>query len=113
MGDDWQRRSRHIKRLEKKLKKLENFLESAKPRIGLSNEEVKSNITDNESGFIKSAHGYIHGYNGVWIADSGNQVIICAQAIGSVAENGCFPEMLDSLKENMKMISRKKERLKK
>ena len=113
MGEDLERRTRHIERLEKKLKRLDSFLENAKPRIGISNEEVKSNITDNESGLIKSAHGYVQGYNGVGIADSGNQVIICAETIGSVAESGCFSEMLDSLEENMKKISRKKEPLKK
>ena len=107
MGDDTERRERSIKRLEKKLKKLNNFLEEAKPKKGVTIAEVQSNITDNESARIKGPHGYIQGYNGITIADSGNQVIICAQAIGSGAESGCFPQMLDSLEENMKMLTGK------
>ena len=88
-------------------------METAKPRKGLSGSEVKSNITDNESGFIKSAKGYVQGYNGVSIADSGNQIIIAAEATGTVAESGIFPEMLDKLEENMKTITGKEEPLKK
>jgi len=88
-------------------------LEKAEPRKGLAGKEVKSNITDNESGFIKSADGYIQGYNAIAIADSANQVIISAKAKGTVAENGCFPEMLKDLEENMKKISSKENPFKK
>ena len=112
MGDDRERRERSIERLEKKLERLNEFLEKAEPRAGVSGEEVQSNITDNESALIKGPHGYIQGYNGIAIADSGNQVIITAQAIGSGAESGCFPQMLDSLEENMKKATGKKEPLK-
>jgi transposase len=112
MGDDRERRSRSIKRLENKLEKLNKFLEEAKPRMGVSGEEVQSNITDNESARIKGPHGYIQGYNGIAIADSGSQVIVSAQAIGSGPESGCFSQMLDSLQENMKTITGKKKPLK-
>jgi len=76
-------------------------------------EEVQSNVTDNESALIKSPHGHIQGYNGIAIADSGSQIIVSAEVTGSGPESGSFPKMLDSLEENMKMVSRKKEPLKK
>jgi transposase len=113
LGDDKERRKRSIERLEKKLKRLDTFLSTAEPRNGSSGEEVQSNITDNESARIKGPHGYIQGYNGIAIADSGNQVIVSAQAIGSGSESGCFPEMLDSLEETMEMVTGKKNPLKK
>ena len=47
-------------------------------------------------------HGYIQGYNGIAVADSGNQVIIAAEAVGSGPEGNSLPRMLDSLNENMK-----------
>jgi len=112
MGEDKERRERSIKRLEKKLKRLNTFLNEAKPKAGISGSEVQSNITDNESARIKSPHGYIQGYNGITIADSGNQVVVTAEAIGSGPENGCFPEMLDRLEENMKTITGKEKPLK-
>jgi len=113
MGENKERRQRSIERLENKLKKLDMFLATAEPRKGTSGEEVQSNITDNESARIKSPHGYIQGYNGIAIADSGSQVIVCAQAIGCGPESGCFPGMLDRLEENMKTITGKKKPLKK
>ena len=113
MGDDKERRGHSIERLEKKLEKLDNFLKTAKPREGVSGQEVQSNITDNESALIKSPHGYIQGYNGITIADSGNQIIISAEAIGSGPESGCFPKMLDSLEETMKELTGKEKPLKK
>jgi hypothetical protein len=113
MGDDTERRERSIKRLEKKLKGLNNFLKEASPKKGVTVAEVQSNITDNESARIKGPHGFIQGYNGITIADSANQVIICAEAIGSGAESGCFPQMLDNLEENMKTLTGKVKPLKK
>src|SRR5215469_4281371 len=109
MGPRKDRKERQLQRLNKKLDRLDKFLETASPRKGLSGDEVKSNTTDNESGFIKSAKGYIQGYNAVTIADSGNQIIIAADVIGTVAESGIFPEMLSKLEENMEMITGKEE----
>jgi hypothetical protein len=113
MGTRKDRRERQLKRLNGKLNKLDAFLETAKPRKGLSGEEVKANTTDNESGFIKGAKGYIQGYNGVTIADSGSQVIIAAEVTGGVAEGGMFPQMLNNLEENMKALTGKEGPLKK
>ena len=113
MGDATERRNKTIIKANKKLKKLNEALEQLKPRKGLSDTEVKSNITDNESALIKSKEGYIQGYNGVAIADSANQVIMCAEVTGSVAESGKFPEMLETLKENMSELTGKDEPLKK
>ena len=113
LGDDKERRERSIERLEKKLKRLDGFLSEAVAKKGVSGEEVKTNVTDPESANIKSSHGYIQGYNGIGISDSANQIIVCAEAIGSGPENGCFPKVLDKLEENMKKVSGKKKPLRK
>ena len=112
MGDDRERRKRSIERLEKKLKKLDVFLKTAEPKKGTSGDEVQSNITDNESAKIKGPHGYIQGYNGIAIADSGNQIIISAEATGT-SESGIFPKILGNLEENMRTITGKEKPLKK
>ena len=112
MGDDRERRQRSIQRLEKKLKRLNTFLQTAEPKQGVSGQEVQTNITDSESARIKGPHGYIQGYNGIVVSDSGNQVIIAAEAISSGAESGCFTQMLDSVEENMKKVTGKKKPLK-
>jgi hypothetical protein len=112
MGDDQERRQRAIERMEKKLKKLDEFLKDAKPREGVSGGEVQSNITDNESALIKSPHGYIQGYNGIAMVDSGSQVIVCAEAVGSGPESGSVPKMLDKLEENMQKVTGEEKPLK-
>jgi hypothetical protein len=68
----------HMERIEKKLRRINAFLETAEPRTGSGGEEVQSNITDNESAKIKGPHGYIQGYNGIAAADCANQVIVTA-----------------------------------
>jgi transposase len=113
MGEGKERRQRTVERLKKKLHKLEKFLETAEPKMGVSGSEVKTNITDPESAYIKSSEGYIQGYNGITISDSANQIVICAKAIGSGPESGSFPEMLNKLEENMKTVTNKEDPLKK
>ena len=113
MGERRDRMDRHLARIEKKLKRLDTFLEKAEPKKGLSIYEVQSNITDNESAKIKGPNGYIQGYNGIAVADSQNQVIICTEAVGSASESGSFPEMLDSLEKNMRTLTGKEKPLKK
>ena len=112
LGDDKERHERHIRRVEAKLKKIKRYLDIAEPKLGPSGQEVQGNITDNESARIKGPHGYIQGYNGISIADSGNQIVISTEVIGSGAEGGCFPQMLDNLETNMKTVTKKKHPLK-
>jgi hypothetical protein len=95
---------RHLERIEKKSKYIDEFLKRAEPKIGAIGREVKSNVTDNESVLIKGAHGYIQGYNGLAIADSANQVIITAEVYGKGSENEAFPEMLEELEAGMKEL---------
>jgi len=113
MGKDRDRRKRAIERLEKNWEKMNKFLEEAEPKKGASGGEVKSNITDNESALIKGPHGYIQGYNGITVADSGSQIIVSAEVTGSGPESGNFPKMLESFEENMKTVTGKENPLKK
>ena len=103
---------RKLKRLEKKAAKIFNFLETNEHRKGSRGEEIKSNVTDNESGKIKGPHGVIQGYNGIAVVDDKNQIIVAANAFGSVAEGKYFTEMLEDTETSMKMLTRKKNPLK-
>jgi hypothetical protein len=60
---------------------------------------------------MKGPHGYIQGYNGIAGADSGNQVIVCAKAVGSGPESGAFPEMMDRLEAVMQAVTGKEKPL--
>ena len=93
-----------LKRLEKKAERILDFLENHDERMGTSGEIIKSNVTDNESGKIKGPHGVIQGYNGIAVADSKNQIIVAADAYGSVSEGQFFSKMLEKTERNMREI---------
>ena len=101
-----------LKNMRKKADKILEFLNTHEDRRGASGEIVKSNITDPESGKIKGPHGVIQGYNGIAVADDKNQIILAANAYGTVAEGQFFSEMLDQTNKSMKKITGKKTPLK-
>ena len=103
---------RKREKLRKKAERIINFLETHAERTGASGEVVKSNITDNESGKIQSSHGVIQGYNGIAVADSKSQVIVAANAYGTVAEGQFFPELLEMTEKNMMVVKGKEKPLK-
>jgi hypothetical protein len=110
--EDKEMRERHIKRVTKKLEKLNAFLASHPvDKLGASGQPVQNNITDEESAKIKGPHGYIQGYNGIAAADSANQVIVAAEAFGSGPEAKSFPDMLDLMDANMKAVTGKEKPL--
>jgi len=96
--------TKKLERLEKKAQKIYEFLQTHEDRKGAGGEIIQSNITDNESGKIKCSHGVIQGYNGIAVADNKNQVIVAANAYGTVAEGQFFEEMLNETEKNMKLI---------
>ena len=101
-----------LERLERKAEKILDFLDTHGDRRGAGGEIIKSNVTDNESGKIKGPYGVIQGYNGIAVADGKNQVILAAEAYGTVAEGQFFPEMLDKAETGMGLINGEKEPLK-
>jgi transposase len=103
-GEEMAADQRKLERLEKQENKILQFLETHEDRRGAGGDIIQSNITDNESGKIKGPHGVIQGYNGIAVADSKNQVIVAANAYGSVSEGQFFPEMLEKTERNMRAI---------
>src|SRR5215469_8902312 len=101
-----------LETLDKKASKILEFLKTHEDRIGAGGEIIKSNITDNESGKIHSSHGVIQGYNGLAVADSKNQVILAADAYGTVAEGQYFGEMMEQAESNLQEVTGKSEPLK-
>ena len=104
--------NRKLKKMKKKADKILEFLNTHDDRKGASGEIVKSNVTDNDSGKIKGPHGVIQGYNGIAVADDKNQIILAANAYGTVAEGQFFKEMLDETEKSMKKMTGKKKPLK-
>jgi transposase len=91
---------RHI--LQSKIAKISGFLKGMEQKGGKRVEEVKSNVTDNESAMIRSSSGFLQGYIGIAMSDKENQIIISAEAAGSANEGEHLPEVLDEALQNIK-----------
>ena len=97
------KREKQIKKLEGKAERIRKFLEENEPRQGKSG-EIKSNVTDNDSGKMVTSHGAIQGYNAQALVDSEHQVIVCAEASGAGQDNEHIPPLVDGVKKNLKAI---------
>jgi hypothetical protein len=97
---------RHYKEQQKKLnreiEKISAFLEAMGKKESRRGEEIKSNVTDNESALIHAPSGYIQGYIGLAVSGQKGQVIVSAEAAGSANECEHFPRTLDKALDNMK-----------
>jgi transposase len=101
------RATQAVETLNQASDKIGKFLESSKPRIGVSKKktEVKSNITDNESAKMTTSKGTIQGYNGVATVDKKHQIIIDAQAFGAGQEQHTLKPVLEKIEERYKRLN--------
>jgi transposase len=95
-----------IDTLGKHFDKIDQFLKTATPRMGQGKrpKEVKSNITDNESGKMTTSKGTIQGYNGVAAVDKKHQIIVDAQSFGEGQEHHTLKPVLNSIKERYQRV---------
>lgn len=86
--------------LQQHFDKIDRFLKTSAPRMGRGQRpnEVKSNITDNESAKIHTSKGTIQGYNGIAAVDKKHQIIVEAQAYGEVQEHHTLAPMIDGVR---------------
>jgi len=97
-------RQKQIERLQKKADRIGKWLKENEAKIGPRGKEITSNITDNESAEMYTAHGIIQGYNGQALVDSKHQVIIHGEAFGNSQDYEHVPPVLEGAKQNMKAI---------
>ena len=96
-----------IETLEKASEKIDDFLKKSKPRMGQGKrkQEVKSNITDNESAKMTTSKGTLQGYNGVATVDKKHQVIIDAQAFGEGQEHHTLAPVIETIKARYERLN--------
>jgi len=97
-------REEQIKRLQKQAERILKWLKGAEAKIGKNDKEISSNITDNDSGQMITSHGYIQGYNGQALVDDKHQVVVHAEAFGTVSDHEHVEPMMAGAKENMQAI---------
>jgi hypothetical protein len=79
-------------------------LEKREPKRGKRGKELQSNVTDNESAKMQTAHGVIQGYNGQAFVDAKHQVIMHAGAFGSGRDYGHVAPMLEGAAANVQAM---------
>jgi transposase len=103
-GSEPDRVQEQIARLEKQAARIEQFLAQNEPKRGKRGKELQSNVTDNDSAKMQTAHGVIQGYNGQALVDAKHQVIVHAAAFGNGQDYGHVAPMLEGAKANGKAI---------
>jgi len=93
---------KRIKRMKRKISRIDRFLESERPKEKTRGGEKKSNLTDNESAKMKTSKGVIQGYNGMALVDSRFQVVVHAEAFGSGQEHVLLKPMIEGAKKILK-----------
>ena len=106
---DSQRREKQKARLERQVKRLDEFLKQNQPKQGKTKAEIQSNVTDNESAKMPTSHGVIQGYNAQALVDDKHQVIINAEAMGNGQDHDNLKPMLEGAKKNMQVIGKEKD----
>ena len=97
-------RERQVQRLQKQAERLEKWLQENKSRQGTTGKEISSNVTDNDSAKMKTAHGVIQGYNSQAMIDAKHQVIIHEEAFGNGQDYAHGPPMLEGARENLQSL---------
>ena len=102
-------RERQIDKLKKQADRIERFLKQNDKKIGDNKKELQSNVTDNDSAKMHTAHGTVQGYNAQAIVDSKHQVIVHGKAIGRGLDNANLPPVIDGAKKNLERIGKSKD----
>jgi len=91
-------------KLDSSATKIGQFLATNKEKMGSRGKPVKSNITDPDSAKMTTSKGTIQGYNGIAINDDKHQVILQAQAWGSVGEQQTLKPAIEQLSVQLEKL---------
>jgi hypothetical protein len=90
------------KNLNKRLRKIRTWLiDNPTDKKGARRKMLKqSNVVDNESAKMPTAHGVVQGYTGVATVDSKRQVVVYAEAFGDNQEKKLLKPAVDGVRKN-------------
>ena len=95
-----------VARLRRQADRIERFLATQKPKRGRRGTEVQSNVTDNESAKLVSAHGVVQGYNANALVDAQHQIVVYAEAFGQGDDAENVAPMLAGGQQNLQAVGR-------
>jgi transposase len=92
------KRQAQVDRIRREAKVTREFVANNKPRTNAKGQELKSNVTDNESAKIGSPKGAIQGYAAQAAVDDKHQVIVAVDVLGSGSEQAALLPMVERAK---------------
>lgn len=93
-GGDAERQQR-IEALQKEAQATRDFLARQQQRCNRKGQELKSNVTDNDSAKMATGKGVIQGYAAQAAVDASHQVIVAADVTGSGSEQAMLLPMIE------------------
>lgn len=87
-------RQRRINELHREAQAMREFVAREQPRRNNKGQELKSNVTDNDSAKMATSKGVIQGYAAQAAVDASHQVIVAADVIGSGSEQAMLLPMI-------------------
>ena len=107
------REEAQIQKLEQASARIKKHLATEQERFGRGSAKkpIKSNITDPDSGCMKTAKGVIQGYNGIAAVDSKHQIVVHAQAYGEGPEQHALIPMVLGIKSQLTQATGGHERI--
>ncbi len=96
----------YLKTLKKQTEKIKKWLDDNDDKPSRGPKPPQSNITDNDSGKMKTSNGVIQGYNGVAMVDNKHQIIVGAEAFGESTEYNLLMPMVNLTNNNFKKIGK-------
>jgi transposase len=87
-------RQAQVDRIRREARVTREFVANNKPRTNAKGQELKSNVTDNESAKIGSPKGAIQGYAAQAAVDDKHQVIVAVDVLGSGSEQAALLPMV-------------------
>jgi transposase len=93
-GEAGGRRQSRIEALQREAQAMREFLARERPRRNAKGQELKSNVTDNDSAKMATSKGVIQGYAAQAAVDAQHQVIVAADVIGSGSEQAMLLPMI-------------------
>ena len=97
---------KRLKRLEQKIRKLEQFLCENEPKASKSKAELQSNLPDDESAKMVTSHGIVQGYNAQALVDDKHQIILHAEVFGNAQDHDNLKPMLDGAKQTLQCLGK-------
>jgi transposase len=91
-------RQARIDALHKEAQATRDFVSRSAPRRNRKGQELKANVTDNDSAKMATSKGVIQGYAAQAAVDSTHQVIVAADVSGSGSEQSMLLPMIEQAK---------------